>query len=205
MVEGSLKGTAASRELEHSLVTTCELELEQSIRRIVRSNYPCSIFVTMGASIYFVIRTRDEHIVLEEQCIKQRFGSLELAIHLKDPLVYPDIELDGFSRGVMLNEEQLEPDSANCIFIGIPMPERPSAVLVPITKQSLARVKLGTDQCYGFRADQGRCENRRRRAEEDTSPNIWCHHHEYQKDMLSKLSQDITVKEVSEKPKWWII
>jgi hypothetical protein len=204
VIEGKLSNIGRSNgELEHNLVIHHELELEASMIRMIQSDSPCHVFVAAGASIDFVIRTEASRITLERPFMHVCVGSVKLEIHLNSPIDDADIELDGAVRGDVLNESQLDPNAANVISIGIPTSNSRSSVVVPLTKYSLDRVKLGTQQCYGFRGDGQRCENRRRNNDGSTSF-IWCHHHEYQRGIFENYMAGIVDERMPEKAGWWI-
>jgi hypothetical protein len=197
---------ALPKKLEHDLVLKFELELEESMRRIITqsSDFPCHVFVASGASIDFVIRTQAAVLTLDKRYIDVHVGPLDLQLQLTQPFEDADIELDNIVHGNVLNEDQLDPESANVVSIGIPTSKSCSSVAVPITKQSLDRVKLGTYQCSGFRADGERCSNRRRSANDGSISPVWCHHHEYQRVAFDNFLKGIEDDCVPVKPSWWI-
>lgn len=64
------------------------------------------------------------------------------------------------------------------------------------------RLKLSTKQCYGYNKYKNfkRCENRRRNI---AGGHVWCHHHEYQRELYEMNYSLSAPSACSYIPDWW--
>ena len=185
-----------STKEERLVVRQYELELINLIRDEIDVGCPYQVFVTVGASVDFVVLSRSKTpILLKGHTMTLHTTEISHVLTLCAVIDNIDIELDESTRGCIVNDYQYDSSSSDSVLIGLCGTGK--TIAVALGKVHLSRLQLGTEQCFGYRRDGQRCKNRRLSS---GRPQVWCNHHTSQLDQFSRYSKGMTTYQA---PNWW--
>lgn len=160
------------------------------MKSAINVNFPIAVFTAPGASINSIIFSS---YPLHPSVFPKSIVVCGQTIQLSSLSGEHDLELDDESHGQVLNSDQVEMDS-NTVLIEVEEVAPPRSVAVLVTKQRRNKLISSTHQCFGYRKDRNRCNNRK-----NNFRGVWCHHHISQKilyDNQTKINDKFILS-------WW--